>query len=279
MNKLQCEICGGRIVIQAGGQFGECENCGAGYALNRLREMLSGAKISITGSDEDIVQWKALVSTYIQNFDYEAVDKTVKKILEAAPGDTFANDIYQKLQSWKDFEIKHGVVAKYHGEEKIVAIPDCVIEIGKNAFVWCRSLTSVTIPNSVETIGLQAFMGCSSLTSVTIPDSVKAIDSSVFSGCSSLTSVTIPDSVETIGNGAFSGCSSLTSVTIPDSVETIGEQAFSGTPWKEEHTRVEGRAREKMRLRRQQGLCQYCGGTFSGFFTLRCSHCGQKKDY
>lgn len=30
---------------------------------------------------------------------------------------------------------------------------------------------------------------------------------------------------------------------------------------------------------RCQNLCQYCGGTFKGFFTKRCSRCGKEKDY
>ncbi len=40
-------------------------------------------------------------------------------------------------------------------------------------------------------------------------------------------------------------------------------------------------AAEKRRqvLLRSQGLCQYCGGTFKGFFTQKCSLCGRPKDY
>ena len=103
-----------------------------------------------------------------------------------------------------------------------------VTSIGKSAFMWCSSLTSVTIPNSVTSIGVHAFRGCSSLTSVTIPNSVTSIGESAFRGCSSLTSISIPNSVTSIGKWAFSGCSSLTSVTIPNSVTSIGKSAFRG---------------------------------------------------
>ena len=87
-----------------------------------------------------------------------------------------------------------------------------VTSIGKSAFKWCFSLTSVTIPNSVTSIGYYAFYGCSSLTSISIPNSVTSIGKWAFSGCSSLTSVTIPTSVTNIGKSAFRGCSSIADI-------------------------------------------------------------------
>jgi hypothetical protein len=59
--------------------------------------------------------------------------------------------------------------------DSVYTIPDGVASIGKYAFSWCSSLTSVVIPNSVTSIGRSAFSGCSSLTSVVIPDSVTSI--------------------------------------------------------------------------------------------------------
>ena len=67
-----------------------------------------------------------------------------------------------------------------HDDIKRVIIGDSVTSIGNNAFIRCRSLTSVTIPNSITTIGNSAFVGCNSLTSVTIPNSVTTIDNSAF---------------------------------------------------------------------------------------------------
>ena len=31
--------------------------------------------------------------------------------------------------------------------------------------------------------------------------------------------------------------------------------------------------------RRSQFVCQHCGGTFKGLFSLKCSSCGKPKDY
>lgn len=63
MEKLKCDICGGRIEIEAGGRRGVCVNCGTAYSMDRMREMLSGVKVSVTGSNEDVEQWKTLVNT------------------------------------------------------------------------------------------------------------------------------------------------------------------------------------------------------------------------
>ena len=85
------------------------------------------------------------------------------------------------------------------------------------------------ITYTLTSIGEDAFLNCRSLTSVTIPNSVTSIGKGAFSYCESLTSVTIPNSVTSIGYRAFLDCSSLTSVTIPNSVTSIGSEAFEGT--------------------------------------------------
>lgn len=110
--------------------------------------------------------------------------------------------------------------AEYNGVEYAVT------SIGKMAFAWCSSLTSVIIGNSVTLIDEFAFSYCSSLTSVTIGNSVTSIGNMAFIDCSSLTSVTIGNSVTSIGVGAFQGCSGMISMTIPNSVTSIGSSAF-----------------------------------------------------
>ena len=69
-------------------------------------------------------------------------------------------------------------------------IPNSVITIGENAFLFCTILTTITIPNSVTTIGGWAFYYCTSLTAVTIPNSVTTIGEGAFYYCTSLTLIT-----------------------------------------------------------------------------------------
>ena len=59
-----------------------------------------------------------------------------------------------------------GILEKYIEEEGVteVVIPDCVKEIGEQAFCNCSNLTSITIPDSVADIGEGAFDGCDSAT-------------------------------------------------------------------------------------------------------------------
>ena len=64
------------------------------------------------------------------------------------------------------FHISNGVLEKYTEEEGVteVVIPDCVKEIGEQAFCNCSNLTRITIPDSVADIGEGAFDGCDSAT-------------------------------------------------------------------------------------------------------------------
>ena len=142
-------------------------------------------------------------------------------------------------------------------------IPSKVTKIEKEAFSYCRKLTTIEvdsantafssldgalyikdlttlvqvpagksgvfiIPNSVTTIGDNAISHCSNLTGITIPESVTSIGNSAFWNCYRLTSITIPDTVTSIGRIAFGACHGLTNITIPNNVNTIGDGAFAG---------------------------------------------------
>ena len=74
------------------------------------------------------------------------------------------------------FEIKDGVLIKYHGYQTHVTIPDGVTRIAKKAFSNRKeNIESLVIPESVTEIDGRSFMDFPGLRSVTLPGSVKAI--------------------------------------------------------------------------------------------------------
>ena len=96
---------------------------------------------------------------------------------------------YNLIPKGRIAEVTSKPSGKYSGEVNIPASftydgkEFSVTSIGKKAFYYCTSLTSITIPNSVTSIGDYAFEDCSGLTSVTIPNSVTSIGGNAFSGC------------------------------------------------------------------------------------------------
>ena len=136
-----------------------------------------------------------------------------------------------------EFNIKYGVLKKYHGKGGDVVIPNGVENIGRYAFKNRGDITSVTFPISVTAIGVCAFQGCGGLTSITFPDSLEAICLRAFSDCWSLTSVTIPDSVDYLEYGAFEYCDNLEFVRLPSclfkKVINNPEDYFNETPFME----------------------------------------------
>jgi len=125
------------------------------------------------------------------------------------------------------FEIRDGILVRYHGTEAEAAVPCGVTEIGEKAFMMCKSLVSVTLPDTLKVIGKAAFFFCEGLVLVDFPPGLTRIGESAFTACTSLRSADIPDSVTEIGDRAFSQCFALVSVRLP-AVRRIGESAFKG---------------------------------------------------
>ena len=124
----------------------------------------------------------------------------------------------------------------------VIPADGSVTSIGREAFQYCRGLTSITIPNTISTISSRAFMYCENLTDLTIPYGVTYIGSLAFEYCKSLKSIVIPDSVTHIGNQAFADCANLASITVPDSVTKLSSQAFSYTAYYYNESNWDGEA-------------------------------------
>lgn len=239
---LRCDICGGELEMQGGGKA-VCTSCGMKYSTESLREKFNGLKVSVTGSREDVEQWKQLVKTYLDNCDFISAEKTIKRILEAKPNDSYGNELYTKLQEWKYLEVVNYVLVNYSGKAIDLELPEGIREVGSHAFgakfgeaQWPETkrpiikegseLKSIVIPPSVIRICEGAFCNCTQLNSVFLSEGLQEIGDSAFSGCVSLNEIEVPQSVMTIGKFAFHGCRALQSISIPEDL-VLQSYAFS----------------------------------------------------
>ncbi len=141
-------------------------------------------------------------------------------------------------------------------------IPQGILSIEQEAFIWNDILTEITFPDSLVEIGADAFINCSAMTSYhvpagsrsfldldgvlytkkkdvlllypakkegagfVVPAGTKVIGDGAFDSCYDLARVTLPHGLESIGRNAFSGCIWLTGIVVPEGVISIGDGAF-----------------------------------------------------
>ena len=115
---------------------------------------------------------------------------------------------------------------------KELYIPEGVVEIGSDAFMYCIGLEKVEFPDGLKVIGEYAFCECTSLTEISIPDSVTKVGNSAFAGCSKLTKVKLSNNLTVIEESSFSYCN-IKSIQIPDKVTKIEKGAFDENKLKE----------------------------------------------
>lgn len=221
MQKLKCDICGGQIEIQPD-KRGLCMNCGAAYSLKTMKDMFDGIKISVTGSGEDVEQWRQLLKRYFAAGDYIEAERVVKKIMEAVPSDPQAAAQYEQLQVIKFMDVRNGILKAYSGNSTVVTVPDVVTAIDPEVFSENEYIEEVFLPEGLKIIRHGLFAKCNRLRKVHIPDTVTVIEDKAFEFCFALNDVVLPDSLNYIGDRAFGSCTSLTEINIPSSVQTIG---------------------------------------------------------
>ena len=295
MGKLQCDICGGTLVMQSGGQSAVCDSCGMQYSVERVREKVREIRgvVSVEGTvrtqDADFIIRGGVLERYNGNDVHVVIPDSVVKIGEKA------------------FEGCAGIQS--------VTFPPNVIEIGNDAFSDCQSLNDIKLSNALVKIGRWSFRGCCSLKRVNLPESVRTIGNWAFNGCTSLEVINIPDQVGAVDRwaelyGAFENCPALREVIISETqketlfiYESSDGMLWSGPardifqekpdedddwdatrncgPWYINfvHEIEEENSRRVQEKRRAEGKCLYCGGTFTGLFTKKCARCGKRKDY
>lgn len=121
---------------------------------------------------------------------------------------------------------KIGKYAFYGKKYVEVQLPDCVTEIGYEAFGDCSKLAKIKLPASLKKISRLSFDRCTKLKTVEFNKKLKEIGDFAFYNCITLKKVTLPKSLKEIGEGAFGKCFKLSSVTMGKKVKEIGDSAF-----------------------------------------------------
>lgn len=147
-----------------------------------------------------------------------------------------------------DFEIKDGVLVKYHGSEESVAVPNGVVAIGPNAFRDAETIREVFLPEGLVEIGELSFCGLESLKHVEFPSTLRVIGMCAFASSFDANKLelsidsnelVLPEGLEELGNQAFE-CSWVTRATLPSTLKKIGEDLFYESLALEEVVLAEG---------------------------------------
>ena len=115
----------------------------------------------------------------------------------------------------------------FNNSLETIVLPETLVEIGSQAFMYNCSIKKIDIPDNVQVIGDSAF-AYMYLESIHLPKSLKTIGEGAFWASYKLKNIVLPDSLEKIGQNAFYQSEMLETITIPENVKYIGNAAFSG---------------------------------------------------
>lgn len=221
---LKCDVCGGTLTMQPGGQGAVCEYCGMNYAIGRLREKVQ----EIRGT----VKVEGVVKTQRADFDIQSgvlIKYHGRSVDVVVPDDVLVigKGAFGGLKMLRSVVLPEGLkIIEGGGRADDDDEGAFYIEDG-GAFDSCSGLTQITLPESLTTIGNSTFHGCSGLTQISLPEGLTIIGDCAFRGCEGLKQITLPKSLKEIGRFAFSGCSGLTQISLPEGLTTIGWRAFN----------------------------------------------------
>lgn len=125
-----------------------------------------------------------------------------------------------------DFEIYGTILAKYHGREKVVVVPDGITCIDQSAFYGCYEMEEVVLPKGLKRIERSAFAECMNLRKVTLGMGLDTVGDAVFENCQKLEEIELPLSLQYIGRMAFAKCLSLRKIKIPKNVTRLNYGVF-----------------------------------------------------
>ena len=131
-----------------------------------------------------------------------------------------------KVNNDNNYEIYGSILAKYHGRDKIVTVPDGITCIDQSAFYGCYEMEEVTLPKGLKRIERSAFAECLNLRKVNIGMGLDTIGDTAFENCQKLEEIELPLSLQYVGRMAFAKCSSLRKIKIPKNVTRLSYGLF-----------------------------------------------------
>lgn len=251
-SKLQCEICGGKLVGKPGGIF-ECENCGTEYSTEwakaKIQEITGTVKVEgtveVTGkvqvenggpNAESLVKRGMMLREELSELvhknsaEYEkreeleqAARSSFERALDVDPenGDAYWG-LYLLEKSWLSPEdIRREAPYErtleddhsYYRRVRELAAGDTKMALESMEALWKQADQSERLPEELRTEGFYLRNGR------LLRDR---------RGAGAVSSLNIPACVSEIGAGAFANCAQLRSVSLPEGLKRIGNRAFAG---------------------------------------------------
>lgn len=91
-----------------------------------------------------------------------------------------------------DFDILAGRLMNYHGNDKVVTIPDGVTHISQGAFYNNNKVEKIVVPSSVTSVADYAFYNCGRLKCIVFAGKAKSLGNKIIYKCSKLQNIVAP---------------------------------------------------------------------------------------
>jgi hypothetical protein len=108
-----------------------------------------------------------------------------------------------------------------------ITLPDHLLRIEKDAFMYSEQLVHINLPDALNDIPTFAFCGCAQLNHITLPTSLLTIGEAAFTACRQLENIVLPNNVKHIHNSAFSACEKLQHIKLPNGLLSLGHEVFT----------------------------------------------------
>ena len=122
------------------------------------------------------------------------------------------------------FEIEKNILKKYipEDDEKIVAVPEGITEIGDLAFERCSEIEKIILPDGIKKIGYCSFQRCG-MKEISIPDGLEEVEMYAFSECTNLEFIKFPDSTKKFSWHILEYCRNPKEVVLPSGMREISQ--------------------------------------------------------